>query len=52
MKVYAVVDEDGVVISVFSTRAAAQEKVDRHNEDRDPKTMEYFVKAINVRRSR
>lgn len=50
MKVYAVINEEGAIIKIFAKKRDAFEFRDRHNEDRHPNTMEYFVKTLTVRR--
>lgn len=41
---FKVVDEEGRTVRGFETKEQAQDFADEHNEDRDPGTMEYFVK--------
>lgn len=41
---WKVVDEDGLTIKTFESKRQAQVYADRHNDDRDPGTMEYYVR--------
>lgn len=47
-KVYAVIDEEGVIIAVYGSQVKARKRVRLHNRDRGPRGKEWFAQSMPV----
>lgn len=43
--VYAIIDEEGVVVAIYGSQVEARKAVRHHNRNRGPRDKEWFVRG-------